>query len=312
MDLALEACLVHIDNIERLSTASKRQYKTQLKKLVNESGKNVPYILDNPLEIYEWIQTTYPDISQRKAIIQPIFCLYKYYDNLQQRNKKKYTEWRRYADEINKEAMSKQLSQKASEKMEKSWLDWKTIIEKRDELLKTEPCSPRHLLLSLYTYIPPLRGGDFACVRIYANVPKNKEIKDNTNYLVLNKRRCVLFLNNYKTSSVFGKYKRELPKTLKNIIEGSLHKRPREHLFMNVDGSVMAGSNSMTSYACKVLTELFGKATNLTMFRHAYLTSHEYLSKSLEERMSIAKDMLHSFTTAQMYLVKDKVETETS
>jgi len=76
--MSLETYLEKINNITTLKPASKRQYRDKLTKLCRESGKDVEYIMNNPDEMNEWVLKTYTDINMRKAIIQPLFCIFKY------------------------------------------------------------------------------------------------------------------------------------------------------------------------------------------------------------------------------------------
>ena len=314
---------------DKLKTASKRQYKDKLRLLSANFGKDVDYILTHADETFVWICETYPeekDIHMRKAFVQCIICLYKHIPDLKEKDTKQFKLWKGYAEGVSEAAKKKQMSNEISDAQKKGWVEWDKIIEMRDQLANTEYGSPSHLLLSCYTYIPPLRA-DWGCVRVLTKAPTKKGDKLTGNYLLLTQRTAKLILNDYKTSKSYGRVEIPIPAELRKVIQASIQastKRQQEakakdnlgkpddkqapfqtYLFTNADSMRWASNNSFTSWCCKRFKEMFNTNLNLTLLRHIYTSRPEVKNMTVYEREKLAREgMLHSYLLSNCYEVK--------
>lgn len=128
-------------------------------------------------------------------------------------------------------------------------LTWQEVLDKREELNKSEYGSKRHLLLNLLTRFDSSLN-NFLDITILSKSPTPKEKKkyvENVGYLVLNKRVFKLFQN---VNAV------KVSKELQQIIRKSLEIQPRSHLITDTEGSIYS-STSYTYFCNSALKEIF-------------------------------------------------------
>lgn len=198
-----------------------------------------------------------------------------------------------------------------SERQKNAVMDWNDIIKIRDELGKTEYASKRHLLLSVYTYMPPVRQ-DFGCVRILTRMPKKAE-KNIGNYIILNTSTQKIVLNEYKTGHKYGYNEHDLPKELVSIIKHSLKSNPRDFLFCTVDNPAKGYEDDrvFTTISNGILKDVLKKeGACVTMLRHSFDTnlSLRYATITLGEKQRIAKWMGHNVCQQVNYMHVVKVD----
>lgn len=179
-------------------------------------------------------------------------------------------------------------------------IEWSKVVDKRNELAKNEYGSRRHLLLSMYTYLKPVRQ-DFNAIRIYNKTPRDKN-KIDGNYIILNNKTKLLVLNEYKTLDEYGKFTITLPDELVQIIKFSLNKYPREYLFTTIDDNKPYLPNSFTYFSNNTLKDLFNKPSIcVTMLRHSYISSLDFNKLTDAEKKQIAREMGHSINQQSQY-----------
>lgn len=309
---------------DKLAKTSKEQYKRQFAKLCREMGKDdetfqVSNIFKDADRTNKWIIKQYPVINQRKALIGAVLAVIKYFPTYLNLNKKEEKAWKVIGADIRKETRSHQLNQELSDKQKENWVEWTDVVSKREVLAKNEYGSKRHLLLAMYSLIPPMRN-DYDRVKIYGSL---KEVladvgtkgKKHMNYLILKPKRATIYINKYKTQATYGKHQAELPLELAKIIRANQLKMKAEdkprYLFTNTDDNAFPDdeARSFTTWACRVFKDLFDKSVNITILRHSYLSSKDFLAKTLEERVRIAKEcMKHSYLIQQSYIALEQVE----
>lgn len=90
--------------------------------------------------------------------------------------------------------------------------DWNDIIKIRDA---QQPYSRDHLILALYTYIPPRRETDY----VFLKIANREDDMDDTSFNYYDTRNQVFVFNVYKTVKVYKKQRIDTPDELINIIE---------------------------------------------------------------------------------------------
>jgi hypothetical protein len=172
------------------------------------------------------------------------------------------------------------------------------IVKVRDEL---EDGSIDKLLLSFYTYIPPVRADFFSTQLLNFN-----ETPSYPNYIFYNDSKAYLKITDFKTSPIYKSIEYELPDELHRQLILSLSQYPRTLLFPNKDGKSFT-RKTFSEWATKKLTALFKKEFTLTMFRHIYISTLD-LNTSPAKLLEISNKMGHSLTQQMLYNWKEHPE----
>ncbi len=173
-------------------------------------------------------------------------------------------------------------------------VSWDTIEKVRDSL----PLSSTKVLLGMYSLIPPQRGGDYYDLKIYTTDPKTTT----GNYLIMEKGKEVLVMNDYKTDARYGQNRVPLPATLVSLINAYWEKNsnPENVLFIMPDKGTPYDRKQFSGWAIRVLKKAFGKATTLTVLRHAYISSLNH-NRPIKEMKQTATIMGQSVGHQQSY-----------
>jgi integrase len=206
-----------------------------------------------------------------------------------------------------------------TEKMEKNWMPWKDIQDKREKLkeevekfgssksITAENWDTllKYVILSLYTEIPARRNQDF--MEMYVVASYNDTLPNDKNYLDLKNKK--FYFNKYKTSKKYGQQVVDINDSLMDAINHYLVRHPnykkrmtKNSMFrflVKHDGSPLNSANGIT----RILNKIFGKRVGSSMIRHLYL-SDKY-GDTLKEMERDASIMSHS--TAQQ---KEYIKTE--
>lgn len=165
------------------------------------------------------------------------------------------------------------------------------IIAKRDS---DEISHYEHLLLSMYTYIYPVRADYFA-----TEIVKNDEIPKMPNYIRLKNDCAELILTDFKTAKRFKNiHYPKLPDELYKIIIKSIHEYPRKYLF-EFKGQPYS-RNRFSNWAAEKLKKLFGEEINLTIIRHLFISTLS-MEMSADELQKIGNLMGHSIAIQRLY-----------
>tara|TARA_R110000765_G_scaffold42847_1_gene90198 strand:+ start:8502 stop:9524 length:1023 start_codon:yes stop_codon:yes gene_type:complete len=215
-----------------------------------------------------------------------------------------------------------------SEIQKKKVIDWDEVLSVRENLtkqLKKEeirrkiadevPLTDGDLLLfqdlvlvSLYTYLPPVRN-DYANLKviragIYNSLTYNE--RHAYNYLVVSNRDMRISLSQFKTSKTHGTICMVVPKPLKVLLRLWLRVNESGILLLNRKNEPLS-ENGITKHLNRIFLEHSGKAISSTMLRHIFLSSKygEDIREELEkykEKKSIADSMGHSVLTQNNYV----------
>lgn len=300
-----------MDGVEKLSKNSRKHYKEKLAKLCREFKQDPTYILTHPQETMEFInamkdcQGELIGVNTKKALVLSVQALFKHLPDMTKRVPEKSKKlWKQYTMDIAEQGKKLQYNNELTENEKKGWVDWNDVLAKRDEYAESDYGGIKHLILSLYTYIPPLRN-DFGMVKIYptlkARLVENPN-KNDGNFLILTDRSAMFYLNDYKTKHSYGQQKIELPTELRRVIKASLRKIPRDYLLWNwCDKTPHPSDASASNSVCRHFKEIFGKPMNTKLMRHSYLSTDEVRNMTTYERERLARRMLHSFVMSSAY-----------
>ena len=154
-------------------------------------------------------------------------------------SKRTLNKYERYFEELIRDYESNYDKQIKSDKENKNWITSKEIFNKitvfetsinkfdMNNLSKNnKDIIQQHLILKLYTVIPPLRN-DYAMIKVY----HSKEVSGE-NYI--NIKNSQIILNDYKTSKTYGEKKIDIPQNILKLIKRWIDITGNEYLLINI------------------------------------------------------------------------------
>jgi hypothetical protein len=202
-----------------------------------------------------------------------------------------------------------------NDKQKESIIPLKDIVDVRNKLKKEFDDAKEidgkvwdrymgYILLCLYTMTPPRRNRDYSEMFFCFTEPK---VNDKTkNYYVADKHKFIF--NNYKTASVYGEQRLDVPKDLadvladyidmyQSVIERDDYTTNNEFpLLVHFNGTRIHEINGIT----RLLNKVFGKKIGSSALRHIYVT--DKFAPELEEMKATANAMGHSVEEQKSYI----------
>jgi hypothetical protein len=283
-----------------LSKQSITQYTSKLQGLMQITKHDIEWIIKNPSETKNIVFKTYMEAQTRKAYLVAVLALFKHVKDLKCNNGDSYDKYYKYHKEVNEEIHERYRSGVASDKQAQEYMAWPEIIQKRDEFGKKNYGSKEHLLISMYTYLPPVRQ-DFIKVKLIPKMPWGSKANEG-NFIVLKSRGpSICVLNEYKTSSAHKHLRKDLPPELTKIIRKSMELQPRDYLFVDAEGKLYEFENSFYKWANRALSIVLGKPVTATMLRHSFIIDERKRGVTPGEEEDSAKWMGHSAAQKNEY-----------
>ena len=183
---------------------------------------------------------------------------------------------------------------------------WKDIVTLREQEKARDDGGPFHLLLAMYTLIPPRRVAEYAVTEVYfEDAPADAASR---NYVLLKRgdKASTMHINLYKTARSLGPYTARLPEELVRVIRKNLTRfaRPTSppHLIVDEEGNAMPSATHMSSYIRRQFTRRLGSPLLVTDLRHLFIT--DYLSKQhkVADRKKVGRAMGHDILSQMKYL----------
>jgi hypothetical protein len=209
--------------------------------------------------------------------------------------------WKEIMYENSKPLKERYLTGKPTElQANKANITWAEILLVRDKL----ELSSTKLLLSIYTMIAPERGGDYySCFMLHEDYEDEYPEKKKGNYLRMRHLEpWELYLNDYKTKKNYGTIKIILPNELSDLIAeyyATEAESVSDYLFENEKGEPFT-RGTFSTWACRRLTEAFGRPMTLTTIRHAYISQMDF-NKPIAELNVVAGSMGHTVESQRKY-----------
>ena len=287
-----------------LSKQSIKQYTSKLDGLIQMTEHDIDWILDHPKETKDIIFRTYTENQSRKAYLVSVLALFKHVKDLKCKKSESYEKYFKYHHEVNEEIKERYRSGVATEKQAEEYMAWPEILEKREALGRSAYGSKEHLLISLYTYLPPVRQ-DYAYVKLLPKMPFGSKATEG-NFLVLKSRGAsTIVLNDYKTSSSHKHLRKDLPAELTKVIKKSMEIQPRDYLFVDSNGQVYDKENSYYKWVNRTLSSILGKTVTATMLRHSFIIDERKRDVTPGEEADSAKWMGHSMSQKNEYRFRE-------
>lgn len=182
-------------------------------------------------------------------------------------------------------------------------------IKKKEDLTpKDKSLLQSYILFNIYTRLPmrnDLAGMEAINKRAYNKL--SEEDKKEKNYLVVNKNKMFMVLNNYKTSAKYKELDIDIPKDLEKLLRLYIRINGMGVLFKSSTGKPLS-RNALSQLLLKETKKRMGKSISTTMLRKIYLSSK--YGKVKEEMEKDAKVMGHSKEMAQSVYIKKEQEKE--
>jgi len=249
----------------------------------------------NSLEQLDWVQT---NIKNIKALIKTknspatrknyYLAFGKVYEALG--DDVTYKAFKKLAVKEQNKIKDRAKHQKLSDARIKKFVDWSTLIKKRDQLAKTfmhdksnNQLNLQYLLMALYIYLP-IRN-NYVNVKIVDKMPCDND----NNYLLKVGDKYIFYLNKDKVSHAKGGTVYPFTKTMSKIITNSLKAYPREYLLGD-----MTKRNVIYQ-----LNKMFpDKTVSIVNIRSAKISHFYNQNKSVAQKQKLAKRMRHSVSEA--------------
>jgi hypothetical protein len=296
--------LENFRNAEEFSDKTKNTYLAYLTMLQKELERHghglvdIEWIACHPKEVIKLIFNLYPNIHTRHNMVTMVRTLFRHSGDLKDKKPECFEAWGEIVSKLALKKKEHALSGQMTDKEEKNWVEWKAVLAKEKHLAESQYGSFDHLMLAMYCLIPPLRQ-NFGNVKIYHATPSDPTKE---NFIVITPAgKGTLVLNEYKTSKRYGKFAKELPSNLIQVIQASLAANPRDYLFVKHDGEPYTLQNSFTVTSNRTFKRLFGKNVTVSILRHSCISDTDFNSATPQEIFDKAKSMTHSVAMQQMY-----------
>ena len=259
-----------------LGQKSKDTYIANIKTiLVKTSSPTLHDLLSNPGTHGPILMDLPSSINTKFTYFVTILAFLKY-SGLKAKQPKLFTAWYDFFLQIKQQVRHKEMENIPSEKQKSAMLDWQTIIATRDAQPRN---SWPHLLLSIYTYLPPRRQLDYANLRVYTDttmdIPPSQRQHNYIHMYSPKYKSPYMNIAVFKTAKFFKKpfFNKNIPPELINIIAESLKSNPRDHLFTMRDNKPWNSATTFQQWSNRILKDVF-KNPHVTVgtLRHAYDT----------------------------------------
>lgn len=300
-----EFYIKRVKNASLTEDTSITTYIANMKKVIAlTKATGIHDLLINPEKYKQILKDTIPNLNTLISYYIAIITFMKN-SNLKTTHREEYNNW--YTDMMaaRRERNKLLLNNIPSERQQRTNYSWSEIIAKRDSYSKD---SIEHLLLGIYTYVPPRRQKDYAWMRVYTD--SKFEPKRDHNHFHINHPTYgpYMFINEFKTAKYMSSFfNKEIPKELVEVIKLSMKKHPREYLFVRADGESYDRVNAFTKFSNNLLKSIFqNKEMTVNALRHAHATEiNNRPGVTFAERSRSAYKMGHTVKKDLIYAFKD-------
>ena len=291
---------------------TQKGYKSRLKNLLKTlEPATTEEILLAPDTYYPKLKEAYPSFTTRKNMLTLILVLFREDPTLKTSHEKEHARWKKLHDDLGRIQEAKVKRSEPEEKQLELYTSFEEIESEYRKLKHktphaTEKSSQQFLLLSVMVNLRPKRA-DLGHVRIYRDSDPRKT---DENYIVLrakDKGTSYLVMNLYKTSKYYQTIEEDLPAPLRQDLETSLARWPRDYLFTKQNGEPMS-NNTYSVFVKNTFEQLFGRKTGVSLLRHIYISEKmDFDDMTLQEQEDEAKYMLHTSGLQRAYKWPKKV-----
>lgn len=286
---------------------TKENYMFIIRRIKQITQQNIDEFMKTP-------QTTYNKLIQGikdeatgmannktlKLMIATVLAIMKHSDT-KKTNKVLYSKWYTLYMAVSKNVDEEEKSSVATGRLKNGFILWEEISQTRDILERKAYASQDHLILSMYTYLPPRRQEDYYRVEVVQTVDQDLD-SDISGRIRMDQQPVAMEIYLYKTAKSYNDWLVELPLDLLTIIRASLTRQPRRYLFVQQNGEPYKSYTQFRKMTNRVFKRLFGEHVTLNSIRHAGAQQNLLNArKSMSEQHKYAEGMGHKYDTHQRY-----------
>ena len=294
----------YIDKIMQadVKDVTKKVYLFQIQDFVRSvDAKNIHDLITRPKFYNHKLRHMQRELNMKHTLLAAVFSVLKHTGMKAEYPRLELT-WKNEGKDIIDEFHSKLTSNIASPKQEMSFYDWNKVLEVRDQLPYG---SFDHLLLSLYTYVPPRRQWDYFQLRVYTDPAETPPLDHNHMHVYCEaKKTGYIFLNEYKTAKYYKDFlNKDIPPEFLSVIKASMKAEPRQYLLQQENGEPYDSVNSFQKRVNRRLKKIFkNDAVTVNSLRHSFASLLKKIPDlSIQEWEFYAKKMGHSIMQSQQY-----------
>ena len=303
-----------------LKDNSIKQYETHLNKLKKLFDTDTFDFLSNPDEVMEKISGNHY-LSQRNTLNAIIILLLALnqdnkYDELIEKYQKK-------RDKLNDKYLEDNANGKISETQKNNFVELneiKSMVSKMENEIKEKGLKKKESLtgkekelMTVYTIFSmlmryPVRL-DFSGMKLISKTMYNKLKEDDKklgNYLINEKGKLTMVMNEYKTSKKYGEKNIPVDKDIEKLIRSyikSLGIKNGDVLFTSSTGKELS-RNALSQLLTKTSKKHLGKSISTTMMRKIVVS--DKFGDVKKEQAELASIMMHDVQTQNLVYVKEK------
>ena len=262
---------------------------------IKKHDQSYKWIGNHHKTIYTYIKTAYTNLNTLKSHISVLASMLKLLGTHPLYQKKYSYESTDLAKEVQNISEHQELAPN------RNFVSLDEIEARRDELLElfrnnksNNKLNLQSLMLSLYTYQPPIRQ-NYKDMLIVDKIPDN----NNNNFILKKGNKYYVVIQDDKVVNTYGPANFELNDKLNNIIDESLQAYPRKYILsLMSDPNKPLGKQNFE----RLLNECMpNKKLSVDLLRSAYIT--HYYNKpnfTLAQKNDLAKKMRHSVNIAML------------
>lgn len=170
IQLSDENLIKNIMNTHFLGEGTKKLYLRRLEvvqkdiwKDCNTSGYNLYCILCNPIEFFEKLDK----VPGKMGYLIALMALFKYNQTLKEQEHLLFNQWNDKLEQYKEVQRDAYRKNEPTEKQRKAFMTFEEVCAIRDNLPPEYQGTQEHILIQLFTEMPPLRANDFYSTRIY-------------------------------------------------------------------------------------------------------------------------------------------------
>lgn len=291
------------------------------KELFNSSKPSIQYLKDHE-SIIDYLDTKISSNSTKKGLCTAIIVLIKSNKQFLSENNNLINIYTIYHKKIASVINDAYLDNEKTEKEKNNWITREEIANKISEIekeIKTTKFTDRtivdknqmHLVLNLYTLLPPIRN-DYAMTKVTYNTKEQdpEQLDKCYNHIHINNDKTgKLYLCKYKTSSHYGIKTIDIPEELISIIIKFINlkkdkfgdKLVHNFLLINTTNLTPMTPNGLTKYINKIFHP---KKVSTTMFRKIFISEKFPVTNTIREMQNASYIMGHDIGTARKVYAK--------
>lgn len=305
----------------QLKTNTIKQYVIHLNKLKKLFDTDNYDFLSNPDEVMEKISSNHYT-SQRNTLNAVIILL------LALNHDKKYDEliedYQKRRDKLNDKYLEDNSNGKISEAQKNNFVDLeeiKKMLKTMDDEIKSKGLKKKENLtgkekelLMVYTIFSmlvkyPVRL-DFSGMKLISKTQYNQLKEDDKklgNYMVNEKGKLTMVMNEYKTSKKYGEKKIPIDKDIEKVIRMYMRKTNKfngDVLFVSSTGNAIS-RNALSQLLVKTTKKYLGKSISTTMMRKIVVSS-VIPKEVIDKQKELSEIMGHDVATQNLVYNKSK------